>query len=47
MNGLLVVIEMKQKQIFFNVRNQIFINKNLDHQLFDKKAINCKVTQKK
>ena len=27
-------------QTFFNVRNQMFINKLLDHQLFDTKTFN-------
>ena len=34
-------------QTLFNVRNQIFINKLLDHQLFDTKTFNCKVVQGK
>ena len=34
-------------QTLFNVRNQIFINKLLDYQLFNTKTFNCKVVQKK
>ena len=34
-------------QTLFNVRNQIFINNFLDHQLFDTKTFNCEVVEKK
>ena len=34
-------------RLLFNVRNQIFINKLLDHQSFDTKTFNCKVVQGK
>ena len=34
-------------QTLFNVRNQIFINKLLNHQLVDTKTFNCKVVKKK
>ena len=39
--------EQQFYQTLFNVRNQICINKLLDHQLFDTKTFNCKVAQKK
>ena len=33
-------------QTLINVRNQIFVNELLDHQLFDTKTFNWKVVQK-
>ena len=34
-------------QTSFNVRNQIFVKKLSEHQLFDTKTFNCKVVQGK